>query len=75
MSSPMAGEFVCTNREVLFGLSSRLSCNCGVTSGPLMGGLQCRMSILRNGNVACPCRLFYPMSHVKFKNRLCHTSL
>ena len=29
------------------------------------------MSILRNGNVARPCRLFYPMSHVEFKKRLC----
>ena len=27
------------------------------------------MSILRNGNVACPCRLFSPMSHVKCKKR------
>ena len=43
--------------------------------GPLMGGPQCRMSILRNGNVAYACRLFYPMSHVEFKNRLCHMSL
>ena len=40
--------------------------------GPLMGGPQCHMSILRNDNVACPCRLFYPMSHVEFKNRPCH---
>ena len=35
--------------------------------GPLMGGPQCGMSILRNGNVACLCRLFSPMSHVEFK--------
>ena len=42
-----------------------------LSPGALYGGPQCRMSILRNGNVACPCRLFYPMSHVKFKNRLC----
>ena len=40
-----------------------------------MGGPQCRMSILRNGNVTCPCRLFSPMSHVEFKKRLCHMSL
>ena len=39
------------------------------------GGPQCRMSILRNGNVACPCRLFYPMSNDEFKKRLCHMSL
>ena len=43
--------------------------------GPLMGDPQCRMSILRNGNVACLCPLFSPMSHVKFKKRLCHMSL
>ena len=43
--------------------------------GPLIGGPQCCMSILRNGNVACPCRLFSLMSHVKFKKRLCHMSL
>ena len=38
--------------------------------GPLTGGgggSQCRLSILRNGNVACLCRLFMPMSHIKFK--------
>ena len=39
-----------------------------------MGVPQCRMSILRNGNVACPCRLFSPMSHVEFKKRLCQLS-
>ena len=39
--------------------------------GPLMGGPQCRMSNLGNGNVACPCRLFSLMSHVEFKKRLC----
>ena len=33
------------------------------------------MSILRNGNVACPCCLFSPMSHVEFKKRVCHMSL
>ena len=33
------------------------------------------MSILRNGNVACLCHLFSPMSHVEFKTRLCHMSL
>ena len=45
--------------------------------GPLMGGggPQCRMSILRNGNVACLCRLFFSMSHVKFKKWLCPMSL
>ena len=36
--------------------------NCGVIyalrDGALNGGPQCRMSILRNGNVACLCRLF-----------------
>ena len=28
---------------------------------------QCRMSILRNGDVAYLCRLFSSMSHVQFK--------
>ena len=37
--------------------------------GPLMGGPQCRMSILRYGNIAYPCRLFHQMSHIEFKNR------
>ena len=46
-----------------------------IKRGALDGDPQCRMSILRNGNVACPCRLFDPMSHVKIKNRLCHMSL
>ena len=40
-----------------------------------MGGPQCHMSILRNGNVACLCRLFSPMSHVEFEKRLCPMSL
>ena len=40
-----------------------------------MGTPQCRMSILRNGNVACLCRLFSPMSHVEFKKGLCHVLL
>ena len=43
--------------------------------GPLMGDLQCRMSILRNGNVASPYRLFFLVSHVEFKKRLCPMSL
>ena len=30
------------------------------------GGSPCRLSILRNANVACLCRLFMPMSHVEF---------
>ena len=34
--------------------------------GPLMGAPQCRVSISRNGNVACLCRLFSSMSHVAF---------
>ena len=46
----------------------------GPEQGALDGGPQCRMSILGNGNVACPCCLFSPMSHVEFK-RLCHMSL
>ena len=43
--------------------------------GPLMGGPQCRMSILRYDNVACSCRLFSPMSHAESKKRLCTVSL
>ena len=31
--------------------------------GPLTGGRQCRISILRNGNVAYLCHLFSLMSH------------
>ena len=30
----------------------------------LDGGCPCRLSILRNANVACLCRLFIPMSPV-----------
>ena len=40
-----------------------------------MGGPQCRVSILRNSNVACLCLLFSPMSRVEFKERLCPMSL
>ena len=42
--------------------------------GALNGFPQSRMSILRNGNVACHCCLFSPMSHVKFKKMLCRMS-
>ena len=35
----------------------------------------CHMSILRNGNVACLCCLFSPMSHFEFKKGLCPMSL
>ena len=35
----------------------------------------CRLSILRNANVACLCRLFFTMSHVEFMKGLCHMSL
>ena len=40
-----------------------------------MGDPKCRMSVLRNGNVARPCRLFFAMSDVDFKKRLCPVSL
>ena len=43
--------------------------------GALDGGSQSRMSILRNANVTCLCRLFMPMSNVEFKKRLCPMSL
>ena len=43
--------------------------------GPLMGGPKFRMSVLRNGNVACLCRLFSSMSHVEFKKWPCPMSL
>ena len=39
------------------------------------GGPPMSHVILRNGNVACHCRLFPPMSHVEFKKRLCPMSL
>ena len=39
------------------------------------GGLQHRMSILRNGNAACLCRLFSSMSHDESKKRLCPMSI
>ena len=39
--------------------------------GALDGGSPCRVSILRNANVACFCRLFMPMSHVEFKKWPC----
>ena len=39
------------------------------------GGPQCRMSILRNGNIACLFHLFFSMSHVEFKKRPCPMSL
>ena len=35
--------------------------------GALDGGSPCRLSILRNANVACLCRLFMAMSHVEYK--------
>ena len=38
-----------------------------IVLGPLMGGPKCRMSILRNANVACLWHLFSSMSHVEFK--------
>ena len=38
-------------------------------------GLQCSMSILINGNVACHCILFSSITRVKFKKRLCPMSL
>ena len=45
------------------------------TNVALDRGSRCRMSILRNANVACLCRLFMPMSNVEFKKRLCPMSL
>ena len=50
-------------------------CGGGSSGGALDGGSPCRLSILRNANVACLCRLFMSMSHVEFKKRLCHMSL
>ena len=45
------------------------------TKGALDWGSPCRLSILRNANVACLCRLCMPMSHVEFKKWLCPMSL
>ena len=39
----------------------------GGSEGALDGGSPCRLSNLRNANVACLCRLFMAMSHVEFK--------
>ena len=52
-------------------LDISVKCRCVVLNmrlvkRPLMGNPQCCMSILRNGNVACPCRLFSIMLHVEF---------
>ena len=38
-----------------------------VSLGAFDGGSPYRLSILRNANVACLCRLFMAMSHVEFK--------
>ena len=43
--------------------------------GRLDWGSPCRLSILRNANVACLCRLCMPMSHSEFKKYPCHMSL
>ena len=63
--------------EGLRGESEQLRSSSGESRskwGPSMGGPQCRMSILRNSNVACLCRLFFfTMSHVEFKK--CRMSL
>ena len=40
----------------------------GAAAGALDGGSPCRMSILRNANVTCFCRLIFPMSPVEFSN-------
>ena len=45
------------------------------SSGALDGGSPCRLSILRNANVACLCRLFKAMSPVGFKKCQSHMSL
>ena len=51
----------------------------GDQQGGRQGESPCRLSILRNANVTCLCRLFMPMSHVKFKKSLgyvtCHYNL
>ena len=44
----------------------------GLIRGPLMGGPQCRLSILRNGNV--PCRYFLNVP-VEFKIVQCRLSI
>ena len=46
-----------------------------LTAGALDGGSPCRLSILRNANVACLCRLLMSMSHVEFKKYPCLMSL
>ena len=43
--------------------------------GALDGGSPCRMSFLRNDNVACLCRLIFSLSPVEFKKCQCPMSL
>ena len=45
------------------------------TCGAPDGGSPCRLSILRNANVACLCRLFKAMSPVDFRKLPCRMSL
>ena len=82
---PAMPRFQCRQcPRILCGRNLRLTTTCDLYLskgragvGPLTwgGGAQYLMSILRNGNVTCLCRLFSPMSHVIFKKRLCPMSL
>ena len=42
----------------------------GIPMGPLMGGPQCRLSILRNGNVPCHYFRNFPVNFKIFQRRL-----
>ena len=69
------GEYKLTHRMVI---TIRIGGHCyrlGALDGGGGGGPQCRMSILRNGNVACLYRLFSSFSHVEFQKLICHMSL
>ena len=69
--------YFCSPKRKAIGFPNHQSLQ-GVTSsmcGTLKGSPQCRLSILRNGNVACHCHLFSPMSHFEFQKRLCPVSL
>ena len=68
--------------DMLLVSSITILCNLNATlkfplliSGAFEGAPQCRMSILRNANVVCHCRLFSPMPHVTVIFSSCRMSL
>ena len=57
--APLVFDFI--GGSYFYSLHNGSRYHSGTIQGSLMGAPQCRMSILRIGNVACPCRLFSPM--------------